>query len=258
MRQVEITDLSQLADVSSDVEKLTLNELQLTSLPDFSRFTQLKKLEVNHNQIKKITSLPSTLKSFTCYDSQLEQIDEFPSSLLSIHLFINQLTTLPPLPPNLVILDVYNNQLTSLPPLPSTLQKLFVEHNFLTTLPPLPYGITHIYCSQNQLKEIPNLPSTVKELCCTHNQLTSIPIYHTKDLQYLRCRNNQLTLVTQDDIETFMPFKKWWYEKKFGLKLERIVMKRRNNKFKEEYQHVLYSPEYNFYKRFLTTKHLFV
>ena len=72
-----------LNSLSDDIVCLDISFKDITSLPDLTRFTNLKKLY--------------------CYN--------------------NQLTSLPDLPPNLQILNCSNNKLTSLPDLPPNLEE---------------------------------------------------------------------------------------------------------------------------------------
>jgi Leucine-rich repeat (LRR) protein len=163
---------------------------------------------------------------------------------------MNQLKKLPPLPEELKHLDVYQNQLTELPPLPSQIKSLYLENNCLTKLPILPQGLKVLYIAQNQIEDIPNLPSSLIEIHCKNNKIQCLSLYDNPNLEYLRCANNKMELISQQDIQTLMPLKRWYYTMKYGRKLERMVSKKRNRKFFEEFQHVLYSPDYPFYKRF--------
>ena len=97
------------SNYSEDTEEINISYKGLTSLPDLSKFKNLKRFYCNHNQLSHLPPLPSTLQLFYCYD--------------------NQLSHLPPLPSTLQELICSNNQLTRLPPLPSTLQYFVFSNN---------------------------------------------------------------------------------------------------------------------------------
>ena len=76
---------------ADDVEEIDISGQRLTSLPDLSRFKNLKRFNCSNNQLTHLPSLPSILQRLECS--------------------WNQLTHLPLLPSTLQILECYNNQL---------------------------------------------------------------------------------------------------------------------------------------------------
>ena len=106
----------------------------IKSLPDLTRFKNLKKLSCSANQITSLPTLPQNLEILYCSG--------------------NQLTLLPTLPQNLEILYCYDNQLTSLPTLPQNLKFLDCSYNKLTLLPTLPQKLKTLYCYSNPIDEI--------------------------------------------------------------------------------------------------------
>ena len=59
-----------LSNYSDDVEEINISYNGLTSLPDLSRFTNLKRFYCNHNQLTFIPPLPSTLQRLECSNNQ--------------------------------------------------------------------------------------------------------------------------------------------------------------------------------------------
>lgn len=144
-----------------------------------------------------------------------------------------------------------DNVITSLPPLPLSLEILRCERNRLTSLPILPPLLHTLYCEGNQLTNLPSLPPQLRTLICTFNKLNSIPeIPHT--LKLLDCFNNPLPFHYIKVWNIFNKFKNTFYKLKYGSKLERFFIKNiRNKRINSDYIHILYSPEYKFYKNLL-------
>lgn len=170
--------------VLSNLETVYLANLSLTSPPDVTGLTALKKLYVIQNP--QLRAAP-TVSSLT--------------SLEELHLWSNQLATLPDLSPltALKFLTCYSNRLTSLPSLESQTQliQLICDHNRLTALPTLNSSqLSILYCHNNQLTELPDLSvaTALTNLSCGVNQLTALPdLSALVNLQNLHCSFNQLT-----------------------------------------------------------------
>jgi len=75
-------------------------------------------------------------------------------NLKKINCYYNELTSLPTLPQNLQELHCYDNELTSLPTLPQNLQKLSCCNNHLSSLPTLPENVKYLYCTNNRLTSL--------------------------------------------------------------------------------------------------------
>ena len=125
-----------LNSLPEDILTLDISCKGIKSLPDLTKFKNLKKLY--------------------CYDNQLTSLPTLPQNLEILHCFCNQLTYLPTLPQNLEILYCDNNQLTYLPTLPQNLEKLHCFDNKLTSLPTLPQNIIELYCHDNPIFKIVN------------------------------------------------------------------------------------------------------
>lgn len=149
-----------LNNLPSDTEKIEIVNLNLTFIPDLSRFVKLRYLYCSNNK----------------------------------------LTSLPPLNPTLISLSCSHNELTSLPPLSANLMYLSCSHNKLTSLPPLNKKLTTLDCSHNQLTRLPELNEKLKTLHCSHNQLTDLPILNTSLKQIVFGNNVIYDVINSDDI----------------------------------------------------------
>jgi Leucine-rich repeat (LRR) protein len=153
------TDIvSYLNSLPDDKLILSIEQNDLTSLPDLTRFKNLKELYCGFN---KLTSLPNNL----------------PESLEILHCSFNKLTSLP---------DLINLK---------NLKKLYCSKNQLTSLPDtLPQVLEELICSDNQLTSLPNLSNLtqLKELNCSDNKLDSLPNSLPQSLVILYCFDNKI------------------------------------------------------------------
>jgi Leucine-rich repeat (LRR) protein len=140
-----------LNSLSKDILTLNIIGKGIKSLPDLTRFKNLKKLYCSSNKLTSLPTLPQNLEYLYCSD--------------------NQLTLLPTLPQNLEYLYCSDNQLTLLPTLPENLKYLYCCDNQLTLLPTLPENLEQLYCSNNPIYEIVNNDSliTIKQNIQTLN-----------------------------------------------------------------------------------------
>ena len=126
-----------LNSLSEDILTLSIDDRNITSLPDLTRFKNLKELYCSANQLSSLpTTLPQTLEILFCSDNKLT--------------YLPNLTRLE----NLVKLECCNNELTSLPTLPQNLKELFCFDNKLTYLPNLPENILNFICWDNPICNI--------------------------------------------------------------------------------------------------------
>jgi Leucine-rich repeat (LRR) protein len=146
-----------LNSLSEYILTLSIDSRGITSLPDLTRFKNLKELYCSDNQL---INLPSNL------------------------------------PQGLEILYCSKNKLTSLPNLNrfKNLKELYCSINKLTNLPNnLPQGLEKLHCSNNELTSLPTtLPQNLKELNCSNNRLSSLPISLPQTIQILYCFDNKL------------------------------------------------------------------
>jgi hypothetical protein len=175
-----------LGSLPEDTDVIDVSDKRLTYLPPtISRFTNLKRLNCNHNRLTSLPNLPETLNALYCCD--------------------NELTFLPPLNETLVELFCNNNNLSSLPSLNENLRLLYCSNNRLTTLPILPENLRVLYCDDNRLIALPNLNDTLKWLWFSSN-----PISNIIENDYYDCLD-----ITKKQIYVLNRFRWLYYSLKF-------------------------------------------
>ena len=85
--------------------------MKLTEMPDLSRFTHLKQLFCNHNNLKSVGNLPNNLIQLNCENNYLEHLEKLPRKLEILFCDGNFLTNLHGLPATLKVLSCSNNDL---------------------------------------------------------------------------------------------------------------------------------------------------
>jgi Leucine-rich repeat (LRR) protein len=103
------TIVTYLNSLPEDISIIDISGNGIKSLPELTRFQNLKELNCSDNELTFLPSLPQNLTSLNCCN--------------------NKLTSLPTLPQNLIILFCYDNQLTYLPNLPENLEVLYCNNN---------------------------------------------------------------------------------------------------------------------------------
>jgi Leucine-rich repeat (LRR) protein len=183
-----------LDSLSDTILAIDISDRDIKSLPDLTRFKNLRELFCYNNQLTSLPTLPQNLTDLHCYNNQLTSLSTLPQNLIELHCSNNQLTSLPTLPQNLEKIFCSNNQLTSLPTLPQNLEILLCSNNQLTSLPTLPQNLEILHCYNNFIYEIVNNDSFIKinqniqilnnfrHLCyCLHLFSFKTPIYRTKN-----------------------------------------------------------------------------
>ncbi len=220
-----------LSSLPDDIEEIHISGQDFICIPSLERFKNLKYLDCTGNYLRNLPVLPETLIELQCK--------------------FNKIVSLPILPKALKILDCSINRLTNLPELPKTIEELNCRGNLLTNLPQLPKTIEELNCSYNILINLPEIPNRMKKLNCSCNRLTNLPEL-PNTLENLFCSNNNLPFEDIDSWRTFNKFKSTYYKLKYGNKLEKYYIKNvRNRYINKEVIDVVYSPDYNFYKRLL-------
>jgi len=134
--------------------EISLDFKRLTYLPNLSRFTCLKSLNICYNNLTSLPELPKSLEELYCRHNQLTFLPELPESLIYLHCSDNQLTFLPELPKSIKYLNCAYNQLTFLPKLPENLRHIICYNNQLTFLPELPKINLRLNFENNIIYEI--------------------------------------------------------------------------------------------------------
>jgi Leucine-rich repeat (LRR) protein len=207
---------SYLNSLSEDILTLNISNKGIKSLPDLTRFKNLKTLKCSNNQLTSLPTLPQKLETLSCSN--------------------NQLTSLPTLPQNLEYLYCSNNQLTSLPTLPQNLKELCCYNNQLTSLPTLPQNLEYFDCDNNQLTSLRTLPQNLEYLYCSNN-----PIYEIVNLEYF-CEiiNNDSLIKIKQNIQLLNNFRHLYYCLKFKKQLRKWLWE----KVREQNAKKMYSPMY--------------
>jgi Leucine-rich repeat (LRR) protein len=166
----------------------TTFERYLDSLPEY-----ILAIDVSNRNIKSLPDLTrfKNLKTLYCYSNKLTSFPTLPQSLEELFCSSNYLTSLPNLPQNLKVLSCSDNKLTSLPTLPQKIKVLYCSVNKLTSLPTLPQNLETLHCSNNELTSLPTLPQNLETLHCSKNELTSLPTL-PQSLNELYCSNNPI------------------------------------------------------------------
>jgi Leucine-rich repeat (LRR) protein len=145
-----------LNSLPEDILAIDVSNRNIISLPDLTRFKNLKTFYCSNNQLTSLPTLPQNLERLYCSNNKLTSLSTLPQNLKLLHCHFNYLPTLPTLPQNLERLQCSSNKLTSLPTLPQNLETLHCSKNELTSLPTLPQSLNELYCSNNPIFEIVN------------------------------------------------------------------------------------------------------
>jgi hypothetical protein len=194
-----------LNSLSYEILTIDISSKDIKSLPDLTRFKNLKELNCSDNELTFLPTLPQNLTSLNCCN--------------------NKLTSLPTLPQNLIVLYCRNNKLTSLPTLPQNLIALYCRSNRLTYLPNLPQNLIILFCYDNKLPYLPNLPQNLEVLYCNNN-----PIYEIVNISWN----------IKENIQIINNFRHLYYCLKFKKQLRKWLWE----KVREPIVKKLYNPNY--------------
>jgi Leucine-rich repeat (LRR) protein len=216
-----------LNSLSDNIPTIDISVEGIKSLPDLTRFKNLKKLICSHNQLTSLPTLPQNLQILICDNNLLTYLPTLPQNLQELYCSYNKLTSLPTLPQNLQILSCYNNKLTSLPTLPQNLKELNCYNNKLTSLPTLPQNLKILYCYNNKFTSLPTLPQNLEIFNCVNN-----PIY--------KIVNNDSLFQIKQKIQILNNFRHLYYCLKFKKQLRKWLWE----KVREPSAKKLYNPKY--------------
>jgi Leucine-rich repeat (LRR) protein len=213
--------------LSEDILIIDISYKNIKSLPDLTRFKNLKKLYCGNNKLTSLPNLPQNIEELYCCNNKLTSLPTLPPNLITLNCSNNKLTSLPTLPLNLIALYCRNNQLTSLPALPPNLIELYCRNNQLTSLPSLPQNLQVLYCYDNELTSLPTLPQNLQVFCCNNN-----PIYKIVNI-------NSLSILKQN-IQILNKFRYLYYCVKFKKHLRKWLWE----KVREPNIMKMYHPKY--------------
>jgi Leucine-rich repeat (LRR) protein len=60
-----------LNSLSEDISKLDISGKGIKSLPDLTRFKNIKELDCSNNELTSLSTLPQNLEHFCCYNNKL-------------------------------------------------------------------------------------------------------------------------------------------------------------------------------------------
>jgi Leucine-rich repeat (LRR) protein len=209
-----------LNSLSEEILTLSIEGRFITSLPDLTRFKNLKELYCSDNKLTSISStlLPQSLEILYCSDNKLTSLPDLMrlKNLKELYCSINKLSSLPTtLPQCLEKLHCSNNKLTSLPNLTrlKNLKELNCSNNKLNSLPTnLPQGLETLYCFNNKLTYLPTLPEKIVYLIYWDNPICNI----------LDINNNSLIKVKQN-IKILNNFRHLKYSLQFKIPLRKLL-----------------------------------
>ena len=94
-------------DIDYSIEVLYLSFKNLTTLPDLTKYINLKVLKCSRNKLTSLNNLPPGLQNLDCSDNEIRRLDNLPPGLkiLYCHFHFNEITTLDNLPPELKVLN---------------------------------------------------------------------------------------------------------------------------------------------------------
>ena len=176
------------------IPNLDLSNCQLTTIPDLSKFVNLKSFKCSKNNLISLPTLPKCLRELYCYENQLTQLPELPPNLKVLACGDNNIIQLPKLPVNLDMLICSNNKLKQLPDLPKKLNKLYCSNNLITQLPIMSNYLAILSCYENRLTTLPKLSKKLVVLNCYNNQITRLPTLPDTLLQ-VSCGNNCISYI---------------------------------------------------------------
>jgi len=239
-----------LNSLSDNIDRLDICCKGIKSLPDLTRFKNLKILSCYHNQLTCLPNLPENLIELYCSDNKFTYLPTLPENLELLSCYHNQLTSLPNLPQNLIELYCSDNKLTYLPTLPENLELLSCYHNKLTSLPNLPENLKYLYCSDNKLTYLPTLPENLKEIGCYNNKLTYLPtlpenleelyFYNNTISEIVNNNNSYILFQIKKNIQILNNFRHLYYCLKFKKQLRKWLWE----KVREPNAKKLYYPNY--------------
>jgi Leucine-rich repeat (LRR) protein len=163
------------SQLANKITHLFLGENLLTHIPDLSTFLKLELLEINHNKLTEINSLPETLIEFCCRDNE---IIKFSSDINC---------------PKLERLDIANNKLKEIPNF-ALLKTCDCGYNEITQISNY-YYLKKLQVGFNRLSHISGCPN-MEYLDCKNNPIHSIGT--CLKLKHFICSNTNMSSLSKD------------------------------------------------------------
>ena len=132
-----------------NIENIEIKNQNIDYIPNLSRFTQLKSLNLSFNKIKEIPDhfLPDSIEILNLYQNDLSCLPcELPNNLINLCICHNRdLSHITSLPSKLEIMCCYYNKFPNFPPMPNSLKTLYICYNdHIETLPSLSENLVFV------------------------------------------------------------------------------------------------------------------
>jgi len=189
IKHTSITSLPDEVMYLKNLTSLVVTHSRLKVIENISELSNLKRLDLTHNNIKKIPTSISNLKKLEYLYLKENRINEIPEEVCELSL--------------LTVLDLDGSKVEGLPKAFSkltSLKTLDLYGNNLNHIPKIIFelsGLEKLYIGNNQISEIPYEISHLEnlaELLLSSNKISEIPFSLTelKKLQKLNLRGNPL------------------------------------------------------------------
>jgi len=211
----------QAKDFDDGTRKILLNDSEISTLGDISRFKRLKNLALANNDLQQFSLDHKTLKFLILDHNQLQKIDINCNNLVVLKASHNKLETLPRISPALESLVLNNNQLTDVSVLGKSphkrLRTIALSHNLLGSLMlkcPSLVKLSVTKCGLSNLSFLNELPSLV-ELKASSNNFTKIPknLNKNQNLKVLDLGTNKVSKIKYlqrlEVFESLKNFRMW-------------------------------------------------
>jgi len=159
---------------------LSIINQNLHNITGIIAFANLVNLEISHNYLQFLPTMPDSVKYISAANNQIDSIGLMPINLESIILDNNNLDSLKGaqnLPVNLNSLSLINCIIDTLPILPTNLKHLVLSSNNLldsTFANNIPGNVNYLDISNCGLQYLDTLPSSIKTLIMIGNNFTTL------------------------------------------------------------------------------------
>lgn len=212
LKQLDLNTFPQLPDYCKNIKHLFIADNNLKQIPDLTFLSKLETLEISHNNIQKMGTLPPSLIELVCSHNVLSTIDSNNlTKLKRLDCSYNKITKLSDTIAKSIEILVCNNNMLNYIPSSGQLRKVICSDNQITELGDYP-NLTYLDCKNNNLSKLNNYENII-DLICSNNTIDSLPelprvrfleIFDTKitilpyykHLAELYCNRDQLVSVS--------------------------------------------------------------
>lgn len=175
--------------------------------------TKLTKLDIGHNQLKAIPSLPPNLKELSYDYNELSELNVSYPQLTKFTIALVGLNSIKPdlVFPNLLVFEAPKNNLRTVPDFTKfapKIKKVDLSDNYLTEFPSFPMTINEINLKGNQIKKLPELIILLLDLLMLNvadNEITYIPSLPPQ-LRSLNTNGNKITQYNDCELRDLSKF----------------------------------------------------